>query len=42
MMMTLNGAEQRPFARDSVDRRHSITEMAADVTRCFWPELMQC
>ena len=34
-MTTLSGAEQRPFLRSPVIRRHSRAQMATGVTRCF-------
>ena len=40
MMPTLSGAKQRPLARSPVDRRQSIAEITAGMTRCFGPDLM--
>ena len=40
MMPTLIGAEHVPLARSPVDRRQSIAEIAAGMTRCFVPDLM--
>ena len=40
MMTTLNCIEQRPSARNPVDRRHCTTEIAVGAPRCFLQELM--